>query len=274
MLQKLLFSLLFISSSLIVAESIDCSSTNFCLISIAKSGTHLIDKCLSKLTNKERVYISQLSDLEVLNQRDNIFIGTHFFHREVLKQVLFSIKPKKTLINIRDPRAVIVSAAFFYEDFIYLDPTSPHYWSRLYKFNSLPIEERVKVYLRKALAGEHIPIFIYDIKNVAATIRALDQKNQEYALIRFENLVGERGGGTQADQLEAIQKISSFLELPSMDQDQIIKIRSELFGDSFTFRKGNVKGWEKYFDNEAKKMCKQLIGKEIIELGYEKDSNW
>ena len=99
------------------------------------------------------------------------------------------------------------------------------------------------------------------------------QKNVK--VIRFENLVGEAGGGSKEKQLQEIQAIAQHLDI-SLSSTQIEEIAQKLFGGTFTFREGQIGSWKKYFTPEIKQVFKNSPGALdlLIELGYEKDYLW
>ena len=97
--------------------------------------------------------------------------------------------------------------------------------------------------------------------------------------VKFEDLVGERGGSSEETRLLLIEKILDRLEV-SLSQQQIrSKFASRRMNpeESHTFKKGGKGqrgGWKDAFNDEHKDAFKQVAGKLLIELGYEKDLNW
>lgn len=93
--------------------------------------------------------------------------------------------------------------------------------------------------------------------------------------MRYEDLVGSNGGGNDQMQRESIRKLAIFLKgEPSLSSDQIDQIGKSIYGTGPTFRQGHIHSWEQYFDEDMKAMCKQLLGQEIIDLGYEQNNDW
>ena len=54
----------------------------------------------------------------------------------------------------------------------------------------------------------------------------------------------------------------------------LIKIANDLFGGTWSFRKGSIGSWKQYFTQEHKQAFKEVAGQLLIDLGYEKDLNW
>lgn len=91
---------------------------------------------------------------------------------------------------------------------------------------------------------------------------------------RFERLVGSEGGGSQEAQQTEIERIARHVGL-SLTPDQTQSVASQLFGQgSPTFRRGQIGSWKEAFHDEHKAACKRAAGRELIELGYERDLNW
>ncbi len=94
-------------------------------------------------------------------------------------------------------------------------------------------------------------------------------------LVKFENLIGPKGGGSYEQQLKTIMKISQHLGIP-LSLQKIQTVIADLFGGTWTFREGQIGGWKKYFTPEIKKAFKQdpRLIQLLIDLGYENGSNW
>ncbi len=97
--------------------------------------------------------------------------------------------------------------------------------------------------------------------------------------VKFEELVGERGGGSEEKRLYLVEQILDYLEI-NLSSDQI---RSQFAScalnpeDSHTFRKGgkgNIGGWKTSFKEEHKQAFKLVAGNTLIDLGYESNLDW
>lgn len=97
--------------------------------------------------------------------------------------------------------------------------------------------------------------------------------------VKFEDLVGERGGGSEDKRLYIIEQILDHLEvnLPNT------QIRSQFASyalnpeESHTFKKGgkgSIGGWKSVFKEFHKKEFKKFAGETLIELGYEHHLDW
>lgn len=67
-------------------------------------------------------------------------------------------------------------------------------------------------------------------------------------IVRFEDLVGEKGGGTREQQRHEIMRVVKFLNL-EVSEDMLEEIQKSLFGmPGRTFRKGQAGGWRDVLD--------------------------
>lgn len=91
--------------------------------------------------------------------------------------------------------------------------------------------------------------------------------------LRFEALLGLRGGFSEKDQLAELRKISNALHLDLPDEI-LLDAYDESFGTGHTFLKGKAGTWKDHFTEDHKRLFKKELGAVLIELGYEKDDNW
>ena len=93
--------------------------------------------------------------------------------------------------------------------------------------------------------------------------------------LKFEDLVGLRGGGNSEDQIFSLNALINYLGLEDkFDQDKISIIAKNSFGVSGTFRKGKIGAWTKVFSETDKKIFKSKVGDLLIDLNYETNKDW
>ena len=97
--------------------------------------------------------------------------------------------------------------------------------------------------------------------------------------IKFEDLVGERGGGSEEKRLDKVKQILDRLAINLSAQEIKSKFASYVMNpmESHTFvkgAKGKKGGWKTIFQPHHKQAFKQVAGDILIELGYETDLNW
>ena len=96
--------------------------------------------------------------------------------------------------------------------------------------------------------------------------------SSDYVLkVRFEDLVGTKGGGTLESQEETISNLCAWLEIP---ESKSATVADELFGPGrHTFRKGQVDSWRKELSDENIKLVEEKLGDILSLWGYEKVFN-
>lgn len=89
--------------------------------------------------------------------------------------------------------------------------------------------------------------------------------------VRFEDLVGPQGGGDAEAQIAAITNLSQHVGLP-VDRVRARQIGDEMFGKGKTFRRGVAGGWRDHFDVESHALLLSRLGDRLERLGYADES--
>lgn len=97
--------------------------------------------------------------------------------------------------------------------------------------------------------------------------------------IKFEDLVGERGGGSEQTRLALIEEILDRLKISLSSQQIHSRFASNIMNpeESHTFKKGGKGqrgGWKEIFTNDHKEAFKKVAGELLIDLGYEVTLDW
>lgn len=275
------------------------------LITIPKSGTHLVEKCLCLMNpevfnydynetfnfekrwerNKDKNHtppnhwrgdlrqdniINIVAQVKKSIKKDKTAYKGHMYYSHVYNDFLDMHQFNKILL-LRDPRAVLVSFANMVKDGFEPD--------HKIDFQDLLldlIDARQKHYAPWASSKHTAYPLIWD-HGICEFYRwylpFMETKN--CLVLRFEDLVGEKGGGSNERQLSAIRLLAKHVRV-SLDSTQVQNIIENLFGGSATFNQGSIDGWKKYFNDEVKMAFKNMAGANelLIELGYEKNANW
>lgn len=85
--------------------------------------------------------------------------------------------------------------------------------------------------------------------------------------VRFEELVGSQGGGSDEIQHAAIAKLARCFDLQLTDSE-IERIGREMFGKGRTFRSGTISSWRDHFSWELNDLYEKLAGERTRRLGY------
>jgi hypothetical protein len=174
----------------------------------------------------------------------------------------------KILFMVRDVRDLAFSNAYYYT---YKDQIHPlHRY-----FKNLPDDDARLLASIKGVSANHA-----DDGQEWGTIgdrveNYLGWLNEPNCLtVRFEDLIGIAGGGSDDRQFTTIKAILGHLGLDYSDSE-ILQICGQVYSTkSRTFRKGKIGDWPNHFNIEHKQTFKKVAGETLIRLGYEKDMNW
>lgn len=266
------------------------SAPKVLVVNIAKSGTHLIDSILRYMPPLKRLERAALNDnlkWHPLNflpfvgremcltgigrpQKVKLIAMEHALRRirsgyYALAQIPYQqsviqlverhgITP---IVLLRDPRDIVVSRLH-------------HILSKKQHFlhtaiTALPSEH---ARLRALIIGTHSMKGEFAI----GIVQQLDfivgwTENSRCLTVRFENLIGSQGGGSNENQQQAILTIAERLGL-SLHAEAARTIGKEMFGKGKTFRKGQIGGWREYFDDELITLFEREAGDRLARLGY------
>lgn len=256
-------------------------------ISFPKSGTHLLDQILLGFANVapyarrlhsfyaeyegesgiKRAPEQALRWLDSLRPRD--VASAHLFARpEAVKRVT---SPRFIPYFIfRDPRDVVVSHVFYVTD---MEARHVHHAY----YQSLPdFDTRLKVsILGRPDSGIEFP-------NIAERFAPyMDWLSQpEVLTIHFEDLIQDRAATLNRILDHFLVRV---LEDPAVLRGTLRTSRSLILSSlessinptkSPTFRSGRTGEWKRHFNEEHKRLFKDTAGDLLIQLGYEKSSDW
>lgn len=190
--------------------------------------------------------------------------ATHIPYSERAAQVVEQ-SDMRMLIIIRDPRDVAISSAN------YLATRDDHFLHE--HFRALSPDQRILTSIlgvseaQSRGAGE-----LRDIRQRLDMILRWRSEPRVH-VVRFEDLVGQRGGGTRQAQYEAIAAIAQHLGV-ELEHDEIAQLGGQLFGGTHTFRAGQAGTWRSAFKDAHLSAAEPLLADRLVELGYERDATW
>jgi hypothetical protein len=156
----------------------------------------------------------------------------------------------------RDPRAQIVSMIrFLAGEFM-----SEHPWAQVYR----PILQNL---------GSMDRMLSFAISDSTFPFRNAYRENRwllyhpNVLKLRFEDLVGEEGGGSRLSQAAAIERWAKFLNVDV----PVEKLAEGLFGGTATFNKGRVDSWRDVFEEHHLKAFEREFGDILVDYGYAGD---
>lgn len=262
------------------------------IASLPKAGTHLLIAFLEHLwkykykgvilansfaNNKKNLPIPT-DDVVLVGVDAPALVKKTVVHRFLKKIPSYGIVPGHTAYNAelenllseerygcivisRDPRDVVVSHAHYILKEVHFLSS---YYNSLDDFDSC---------LMTSITG--INKDGIELKNIAERVNGISHwnKREMFLPIRFEDVIGLRGGGELEKQLKIFRDVVTHLGIDVSD-DQIKKAATDMFGEGHSFRKGGIGGWREVFNEDHKSCFKELAGDLLIELGYEQDKEW
>lgn len=262
-MKYLFYALIFFTLSL---QAVD----NFVVITPEKTGTHLLTRAMTLLTGKEVInkwereeFDFEIQRLLQLSLDEGKYFHMHAFYKKKVFD-LFKQSGFKVIYLIRDPRDTLVSVYHYILDrgweFENLSRDGP--------FGKLGKDEQIEELITGKLFGNSIP-------NDFFGKRWGWYANSETCTVKFEKLVGAKGGGDREEQIMELKKLAHFIHL-YLPEEKFQEIADQLYGwpGLKTFRVGKIGTWREYFNEEHIKQFKRVFGQELVEMGYESDLKW
>src|SRR5215213_7441620 len=192
---------------------------------------------------------------------DGCFVTAHCVYSPELAS-LFAEERMRVVCILRDPRDVAVSQMH-------------HIKQRKQHFAH-------EAFLRLSSDHERLLHSIRGGKLGRRRLQSLDERYRQFLrwqdndntmLVKFEDLVGPRGGGSAEAQRRTVERVARHLGV-SVDEETVPSIEKELFGLGRTFRKGQIGGWREEFSEEHARAAREIAGPLLVELGYEAEPVW
>ena len=212
------------------------------------------------------------------------YLCTHFWVPPHVEQIHTALEVKK-IICIRDLRDVMMTIAHKM-----LEGSWPgcnwQFPETLKAFRELTPDER----LLHVINFEYDPVPIREIRQFSFPLvfgQAIQYiQDPNVVVIRYEDLVGEKGNGSNALQMRDLKRLAEALNV-NLSDEKLEEIASHLYGDrpneerrlkrtdpQITFRKGKIGSWKEAFKEEHKRAFKERYGKALILMGYETGYDW
>ncbi len=247
----------------------------FFVLTIPKSGTHLIMKMILMLTGKMYTpgwaLVPQLNvfDFGQINgkEMEDVFLKAKNLNRYLIAHTNFvegcelvsnKYSEYVKILLIRDLRDICISCVFHQEEAIQKEIGSSNFNEQLMFIITLGDKETKEK--------------IFHLKKYAQ-LAARWRKDPQMITCRFEHLIGEKGGGSLNAQLNEIQTIAKSLNL-FIEIDKLKEISRNLFGMNkgpdihSSFREGKIGWWRAYFNEDHQKAFEKEMGDLQLSLGY------
>lgn len=240
---------------------------DFYLMTVRKSGSHLFTRILTEITGISPRWLSGLKyDFErkiLVDVRQKRFLWTHFYGFENLSTWVSLTPTYKKVIGVRDPRDALVSAVFWISE----DDGARGMFDKE-KWFSMSFDEQLMMLLTWDTSIGQGGFIRWDFD---CALRMLNRP--DVFILKFEDVVGGKGGGSEMTQRQTLKELAYFLEIELSDE-KIDSFREKLFGNSQMFRKGQTQEWKIYFKPHHIEAFKKRWDQHLIQLGYAEDGNW
>lgn len=227
------------------------SANRFVIISMPTSGTHQLIKCIELLYYPHDYW------------QDRVYISPHAVYTDDIYK-RFIKDGYKILLNIRDPRDRLISYTYAYhsvrkikisEDSI--KKVSLELITQYGSINYAYFHHYPKSFYEKIINfGDHYYYYI----------PWLDYP--ELLVVKFEDLVGPRAGGSLKRQYETIRKIAKFIGIEATER-KIKYVSDHLWGGTQSFRGPTIGLWKQYWSAAHEQKFNEIGMSKIGDiLGY------
>lgn len=262
----------------------DFESTSVVLCnSYPKSGTHLLAQILMQVPNiscwNDIIAVQSLSGTmntvqhltwKFKSAKDHSLVRSHLMYCKEVLDVL-STREVKSIFIYRDLRDVAISHAKWVMNekrYFLHDIYQNHYKSDAERLMATICGTPLGTPFGSNLSHPSIGQDFSRWKGWLSDPKTLP--------VRFEDLVGSRGGGSDEVRTSTIAKILNFVgyELPASEIEKRFSLEALNPNKSHTFRKGMIGEWKSVFADEHKVAFKKHAGDLLVELGYEVSNEW
>ena len=228
------------------------------VVSLPKAGTHLVERAvclhprlyrrLLPTLNPENVGDDGLAGVLRVDRPGQVLVA-HLPFDPAYPQLLAGVK---TFFVVRDPRDIAVSLAH------YIESRGDH--PLHFAYSERPdARSRIELaILGDAAARPPAPSLESLLRGFAGWL------DSGALVVRFEDLIGARGGGDDETQARTIEAIYGYLGLEAPP-----RLGERLFSSaSPTFRSGQIGGWRDSFDPALEALFEREVGQWLEVYGY------
>ena len=193
--------------------------------------------------------------------KDSEYMLSHIPYSHDMEMLLKDLEWKNIVI-IRDPRDQC--ASMLHKLKIKKNNPASYYLYEQLKTDS----DRIKA-LIDGYDGLHNTRGMVSLDTMYKSVMAWKGKSN-FIFVKFEDLIGPKGGGTLERQKTTIVQILKHLEYEHYDNDEIVEwIGNHCFGITNSFWKGQVGNWKSVFDKEVSDIFKNNIADLLDQLDYD-----
>ncbi|MCH9631871.1 MAG: hypothetical protein S4CHLAM6_01890 [Chlamydiae bacterium] len=245
-------------------------TVEFKIATLPKAGTHLLLKCLKSMKAlpdlPESIYGGITFDSHL---RDKY--GWHLTAR-VLDEV--TSEKNKHIVMVRDIRDAILS----------IHNWLPYLYKKVQEEERLePFQEAFDGNIDSQILGliEESPEidgnFLVKRYRLAQELYKNKESYPQILFVKYEDLIGPKGGGSESKQIQTIHKIAHFLEI-ELEKSKVQKIAKEIWGNTETYNvsqnKGMVSEWQRRYTFEHIQAVQHHWNEYLLTFEYEKTEDW
>ena len=241
------------------------------LISIPKCGTHLLIKCIKLLSGAQLKFTGDVTiphyiDVSLSGLQSDTFLVSHIPSTQDFVNAIGKHNVR-VLFIYRDPRDQLVS----YAHYIRNNNCSKHPHPAWPMARDMSLDEIID----SLMTEKKLYHFFHGISDVNEFYRAFMpwMNFKDFLVIRFEDLIGTKGGGSLDAQRATVKAVANYLDI-SLTEQKLQYVIDTLFGGGSAFRIGQIGSWKTTFNQRQKEVFKKVAGQLLIDLGYEKDFDW
>ena len=253
---KKLVLILFLLPALIFSD--DAALKRPVVLSVPKAGGHLALKTLSLFPETPK---GQWAD--------------HIVNCGVRNPLFYDSETPKVII-VRDLRDVFVSLVYWFDAQIEEGLINRHLAAKrkglrelIQHWRNCSFDEKLRIVLEDGQENLY-----YDgcmRENIEEACVLCDEKNTQ--VIRFEDLVGPKGGGNVESQKECIRQFAAVFS-QDLKEKQVEEISQKMFGTAHptefdqTFRKGQIGAWKSHYNEKNLLLFYMRYGRYQKAFGY------
>lgn len=244
--------------------------------SIPKAGTHVLMSLLDSVagmrfagthfayTGADRPGGSNEQSLRELRSlvhrlRPSQYMTGHIRHQPDIAAVLAEAGCR-TILSIRDPRAIVLSAA----NYLHSNERHPLHARVLRDYPDLDHRiHAVVVGIPPTDDGPGIPGITQRLDRYLPWL-----SEPGVCIVRYEDLVGSQGGGSDQQQRIVVADVLRFLGLPAEDAE-VDRVAGSVYSTkSATFRRGQVDSWREELAPGHVQLINEVCEQQLRQLGY------
>lgn len=243
----------------------------FIIQSIPKCGTHFLQQIITELTEMPTFHNADTMQEKLIeaDKGEKILRIAAPFSPNFAQMI--SNKGYKMICIYRDPRDAFISLVVYMRSFKGKG-VKRDFFEVVPNFDNLSFDEQL---LSVMTAPEpHRNYFHFYFARINWHFLPI-----AYG-VKYESLVGSKGGGSDQLQLKEVLNIAEFINFPLTLEggkevaSSIYCSRGIEMVEGKEFVKGRVGNWKKFMQPIHKEIFKRKFGNLLIKLGYEKNLHW